>query len=103
MEPADVRHRPKKAERMRLQHEGVQQVLDGVVSTDGLVAALPLFYQDPRKVKKSLAGSTIKKNINRWLDSEEGQAWMIARNKSLGSISKLNGNLSSDSSDQEKA
>ena len=88
---------------MRLQHEGVQQVLDGVVSTDGLVAALPLFYQDPRKVKKSLAGSTIKKNINRWLDSEEGQAWMIARNKSLGSISKLNGNLSSDSSDQEKA
>ena len=94
----DLRHRPRRAKRFLLEHERVQEVLDRVVSKQGSVAALPLFYEDPRTAKKSRAGSVIRDTVNRWLESEEGKSWMTTRDKALGA--GLNDELSGSSDDE---
>ena len=95
----DVQQRPGRAERTRLDNVAVQQVLSRVVSQDGSVAALPLFYEDPRTTARSRAGSVLRANVNRWLESDEGKAWMTSKKKMLDS--KLNdGPLSGSSGDE---
>jgi hypothetical protein len=91
-----VKQRPRKADRLRLDSSGVRQAMNQKVSNNGSVAALPLFYEDPRTSKKSRAGSVLRAGVNRWMESDEGKAWLGAKSKKLNH--KLNDGHSSEAS-----
>ena len=57
-----LKQRPQRADRLRLDNAGVWKAMEQKVSNDGSVAALPLFYEDPRT----------EKNLGRALSSALG-------------------------------
>ena len=44
---------------------------------DGAMHPLPLYAEDKRTAAKDRAGSTLHAQRNKWLNSEEGQTWML--------------------------
>ena len=59
-----------------------ERVLQATTQGGG-VAALPTHKQDPRATKKSRASSTSKANLQSWLESSEGKAWLDARQQRI--------------------
>ena len=50
----------------------------------GRVAALPVYYEDPRQAKKSKAGSVKATGLQVWLSSAEGKEWQEAKRRRNG-------------------
>ena len=59
-----------------------ERVLQATTQGGG-VTALPTHRQDPRTTKKSRASSTSKANLQSWLESSEGKAWLDARQQRI--------------------
>lgn len=55
-------------------------------STDGVVHSLPLYVQDARTARKSLANSSIRDHLQCWLRSSDGRSWQQAREQMWASL-----------------